>query len=90
METELANFLTFIQDAIDHKKEKFTANVLEDEDETEPPTSIEFEELVPPSTQGRKMAVSAFMNVLNLGSGNMLRATQAEPYGSIELSLIPA
>jgi meiotic recombination protein REC8 len=81
LERQCTNFLGFIENAIDEKRAK-------DEQVGKYADSVNFEELLPPSSNSRIVAAQALMHVLTLATKNVITAKQADEYGTIELCLI--
>ncbi|KAF2857611.1 hypothetical protein K470DRAFT_260645 [Piedraia hortae CBS 480.64] len=72
LDEEGSNFLRFVQDGIDHQ----------------PQASIDFESLIPARDHTRMVAAQALMNVLTLGSKNLISVKQTDVFGPITISLV--
>lgn len=72
---ESANFLEFVQTAIDEQ---------EDRNQGE---NVDFETLLPPRDNSHIVAAQAFLHVLTLGSKGALRVGQEKPFGPLVLAV---
>lgn len=73
---ESANFLDFVQTAIDEN---------DDLDQAE---TVDFESLLPRKDNSHIVAAQAFLHVLTLGSKGTLRVEQVEPFGPLVLAVV--
>lgn len=87
--SESANFLAFVQNAIEEEDQLRgdDRDMIDDDDE---PTSgsVDFDTLLPVETNSQIVAAQAFLHVLALGTKNMLSAAQDEAFGAITLCVI--
>lgn len=77
LDRESNNFFEFIGAAIEEKQAAG--------DDGDADVSIEFSELLSPENNSRTVAAQALLHVLTLGTKNLIRAHQAEPFAAIEL-----
>jgi meiotic recombination protein REC8 len=82
LETEGANFLDFVTDAMVEKQNRAQANIGGTIVDT-----ITFEELLPPIENNKMIACQGLMMVLSLGTKGLLDLQQPEDFGDIKLSL---
>ncbi|KAL8820167.1 MAG: hypothetical protein Q9223_001557 [Gallowayella weberi] len=89
LDTESSNFLDFVKDEISGRVA--AANEVGDEasEAAAAPTSVVFEELLPPAQNSKVVAAQAFLHVLALATKGMLEVEQNEDYGPIQLGLVP-
>ncbi|KAL8811016.1 MAG: hypothetical protein Q9200_002133 [Gallowayella weberi] len=87
LDTESNNFLNFVKDEISGKVA--AANDDEASEIAAAPTSVFFEELLPPAQNSKVVAAQAFLHVLALATKGMLEVEQNEDYGPIQLGLVP-
>ena len=73
---ESANFLDFVQTAIDES---------DDLDQTE---TVDFEALLPPKDNSHIVAAQAFLHMLTLGSKGALTVEQEEPFSPLVLAIV--
>ncbi|KAJ3041861.1 hypothetical protein HDV00_008565 [Rhizophlyctis rosea] len=72
MQREMGAFLTYVKE-IAHKAGT---------------DSVQFLDLIPPMASNRKAATEAFSHLLALSNDNVLKPTQLEPYGDIQITLV--
>ncbi|USW48449.1 Putative rad21/Rec8-like protein [Septoria linicola] len=73
---ESANFLDFVQAAID------------DNEDLDQAGKVDLDGLLPPESNSHIVAAQAFLHVLTLGTRGALKVEQEEPFGSIVMSVI--
>jgi len=85
LDQESNNFRDFLEHAIEERRHQMnqssaSRSVID---------SIAFEELLNPRANSTVVAARALLQILTLASQNMIKATQSEAYGQIELRLAP-
>ncbi|KAF1978109.1 hypothetical protein BU23DRAFT_595909 [Bimuria novae-zelandiae CBS 107.79] len=92
LSTEGGNFLSFIADAIDEKRDRIQqglelmSDVLQ-ADAASAIDEISFDDLLPPNENNRVVASQALMMTLTLGTKGLLDVQQEDHFGNINLSL---
>lgn len=92
LSAEGGNFLDFIFDAIDEKRDRMQVDleIASDVSHAETPADadeISFEDLLPPTRNSKVVAAQALMMTLTLGTKDMLKVHQDSDFGEISLSL---
>ncbi|SMR42052.1 unnamed protein product [Zymoseptoria tritici ST99CH_1E4] len=85
---ESANFLDFVRSAIedlDDSRRRVAEEVGEDGASF---GTIDFEELLPKNSNSNVVAAQGFLHALTLGTRNMLKLGQEEPFGAITMEVI--
>lgn len=85
---ESHNFLTFVQTAIDEADIARQEAVPGDEEDEALEGSVDFEQILPSESNSRIVAAQALLHVLALGTKNLIKVTQDDHFGPINLRLI--
>ena len=83
LDKESNNFLDFISNAIEEKR-----GVAAAEEEVDQVDEVEFAELLLEESNSKTVAAQALLHVLTLGTKNLIKATQHEPFAAISLQVI--
>lgn len=86
--SENANFLTFVQTAIEDADELREDVLPGGEVDTEMTGTIEFEELLPPKENSQIVAAQALLHVLTLATKDLIKVEQEELFGAINIRVI--
>ncbi|KAL8679683.1 MAG: hypothetical protein Q9186_004045 [Xanthomendoza sp. 1 TL-2023] len=91
LDTESNNFLDFVKDKISGRVALAPSIEVGDEvsHAAAAPTSVSFEDLLPPTQNSTVVAAQAFLHVLALATKGMLEVEQNEDYGPVQLGLVP-
>ncbi|KAL8808536.1 MAG: hypothetical protein Q9182_000087 [Xanthomendoza sp. 2 TL-2023] len=89
LDTESNNFLDFVKDEISGKVPPINEAGDEASQAAAAPSSVFFEQLLPPTQNSKVVAAQAFLHVLALATKGMLEVEQNEDYGPIQLGLVP-
>lgn len=82
---ESANFLDFVRNEIDAADQRRDEAALGDDEDEILSGSISFQDLLAPDSNSRIVAAQALLHVLALGTKNMLKVAQREPFTPINL-----
>jgi hypothetical protein len=83
LDRESNNFLDFLGNAIDEKRNNAVIVGMDMEDVN----GVEFEELLPPEDNSRTVAAQALLHVLTLGTKFLILVAQVEAFGAIALEV---
>lgn len=87
---ESANFLTFLQTAIDDADVARQNAAADDEEDEALKGSVDFETILPRESNSQIVAAQAFLHVLALGTKDLIKVTQDEHYGPINMRVAGA
>lgn len=87
---ESANFLTFLQTAIDDADIARADAAAGDEEDETLEGSVDFETILPPETNSQIVAAQALLHVLALGTKGLIQVAQEEHFGPINMRVVAA
>lgn len=87
---ESANFLTFLQTAIDEEDLAREEAGAGDEEYEALDGSVDFETILPPESNSQMVAAQALLHVLALGTKGLIKVAQDEHFGPINMRVVAA
>lgn len=88
LDSESLNFLSFVQAGIEERDQARQQAVIGDEDGQPLTGSIDFEVLLPPQNNSNIVAAQALLQLLALGTKNLLAVEQIKEFGPISMKVI--
>lgn len=88
LDSESNNFLSFVAAAIQEETDARAAEDAAGGDVVAGETSIDFDTLLPPTSNTNVVGAQGFLHVLSLATKNLLHVTQEDAFGPIGLRLV--